>query len=306
MASVFRLTLPQCLSLVPQGRVHAEEGKTPEQVNLLRVSPLDGRYARQSACCAGYFSECAYIKYRVRVEVEYFLALTKVLPPLQRMRLSEDKIREVRRIYENFDVNDATTVKAKERITNHDVKAIEYFVKEKLAELGLGDQQEFVHFGLTSEDVNCTAQPLMLKEFIQQVYVRQLESDVLQPLKGLAKRTMGVPMLARTHGQPATPTMLGKEIMVFVERLENQLAQLQSVPFSGKFGGATGGLNAHSVAYRDVDWIGFANGFYKERFGLERQQYTTQIEHYDDAAAIFDACRRINTILLDFSKDMWQ
>jgi adenylosuccinate lyase len=250
-----------------------------------------------------YFSEYALNKYRVRVEVEYFLALGAILPTLKGVNLKPDACRK---IYEDFSVEDAVKVKNTEKITNHDVKAIEYYVKEKLEEIGLKEYQEFVHFGLTSEDVNCTANPLALKEFVQHVYIPALENDIIKPLKELAKSTYDVPMLARTHGQPATPTMLGKEIYVFVDRLEKQLELLKQIPYSGKFGGATGGMNAQCIAYGDIDWITFANGFYKKSFDLNRQQFTTQIEHYDDTGAVFDTCKRINVILLDFSKDMWQ
>ncbi len=272
---------------------------------MVRVSPLDGRYARQSSTykLGEYFSEYALNKYRVRVEVEYFLALGTILPALKGVDL---KPAQCRAIYENFSVEDAVKVKNTEKITNHDVKAIEYFVKEKLEAIGLKDYQEFVHFGLTSEDVNCTANPLSLKEFVQQVYIPALENDVIKPLKELAKSTYDTPMLAKTHGQPATPTMLGKEIYVFVDRLEKQLELLKAIPYSGKFGGATGGMNAQCIAYGDIDWITFTNGFYKKAFDLNRQQFTTQIENYDDTGAVFDTCKRINVVLLDFSKDMWQ
>ncbi|CAD7967024.1 unnamed protein product [Amoebophrya sp. A120] len=277
----------------------------PVESNLLRVSPLDGRYARNNKQVSEYFSEMAFIKYRVRVEVEYFLGLAKILPQLKNT-VSETKLKECRRIYEDFTVQDAAKVKKTEQVTNHDVKAIEYFVKEKLEEIGLAKQVEFVHFGLTSEDVNCTANPLALKEFLQEIYVTKLRDDVVAPLRQLAEATAEVPMLARTHGQPATPTKLGKEIMVFVERLERQMKQLETIPFTGKFGGATGGLNAHAVAYRDIDWVSYMNDWYYKAFDLRRQQFTTQIEHYDDTAACFDCCRRINTILLDCCKDIWQ
>jgi adenylosuccinate lyase len=269
------------------------------------VSPLDGRYARQSSTykLGEYFSEYALNKYRVRVEVEYFLALGSILPALKGVDLKPEACRN---IYEDFSVEDAVKVKNTEKITNHDVKAIEYYVKEKLEQIGLKDYQEFVHFGLTSEDINCTANPLSLKEFVQHVYIPALENDIIKPLKELAKSTYDVPMLARTHGQPATPTMLGKELYVFVDRLEKQLEMLKAIPYSGKFGGATGGMNAQCIAYGDIDWITFANAFYKKSFDLDRQQFTTQIEHYDDTGAVFDTCKRINVILLDFSKDMWQ
>eukprot|EP00397_Hematodinium_sp_SG-2012_P039127 GEMP01042674.1.p1 GENE.GEMP01042674.1~~GEMP01042674.1.p1 ORF type:complete len:508 (+),score=129.51 GEMP01042674.1:55-1578(+) len=274
------------------------------QDQLLRISPIDGRYARVTASCADYFSEYALNKYRVRVEVEYLLALIETLPDVAKLTPKQQE--DIRAIYQYFDVDDAATIKATERITNHDVKAVEYFVKEKLDALGLQEYREYVHFALTSEDVNCTANPLTLKDFITEVYRPTLEESVLKPLRLLADELTDVTMLAKTHGQPATPTRLGKEIMVFVERIERQLSHLDHVPFSGKFGGATGGYNAHNVAYPQIDWVGFGNTLYRDAFGMDRQQFTTQIEHYDDTAALFDCTRRINTILMDFSKDMWQ
>lgn len=271
---------------------------------LLRVSPIDGRYARATASCSDYFSEYALHKYRVRVEVEYFLALIEALPEVRNLTAKQKD--DVRALYVNFDVEDAATIKATERITNHDVKAVEYYVKDKLDALGLKDYREYVHFALTSEDVNCTAVPLSLKDFIIDVYRPAITKSILEPLRRMAEELADVPMLAKTHGQPATPSRLGKEIMVFVERIERQLALLDQIPFSGKFGGATGGYNAHNVTYPAIDWVRFGNALYRDAFGMQRQQFTTQIEHYDDTAALFDCLRRINTILMDFSKDMWQ
>lgn len=277
---------------------------TREHDQLLRVSPIDGRYARATASCSNYFSEYALHRCRVRVEIEYLLALLDALPNVT--QISPQLQDDVRAIYIGFSVEDAAKIKATERITNHDVKAVEYFVKDSLDALGLQEYREYVHFALTSEDINCTANPLLLKDFVLEVYRPAIVDSVLDPLRRLVTESADIPMLAKTHGQPATPTRLGKEIMVFVERVERQLALLDQIPFSGKFGGATGGYNAHNVAYPDVDWVSFGNGLYSKAFGMERQQFTTQIEHYDDTAALFDCMRRINTILVDFSKDMWQ
>jgi adenylosuccinate lyase len=273
--------------------------------NIENVSPIDGRYARYTAPLSDYFSEASYIKYRVRVEVEYLIALCKVLPQLKSANLSETDFKKLRLIYEEFTVEDALEAKATERILNHDVKAIEYLVKDRLVKLGMGDIQEFVHFGLTSQDINNTAAPLAIKEFLETIYLPQMEALVAK-LKAMARTHQHVTMLGHTHGQPATPTRLGKEIMVFAERIESQLRLLRAVPNTGKFGGATGGLNAHKVAYPDVDWVAFADQLYSEGFGMQRQQFTTQIEHYDNMAAQFDAMKRCNTIMIDLCRDMWQ
>ncbi|PZF71423.1 adenylosuccinate lyase [Taibaiella soli] len=268
---------------------------------LTAISPVDGRYRAQLASLAPYFSEFGLIRYRVRVEIEYFIFLAEkkifVLP-------AKVKAAKLRSIYENFTEADAQQIKTIERTTNHDVKAVEYFIKEKLNEMGAGDVAEWVHFGLTSQDVNNTAVPLSWKEALEEQYMPALENILLQ-LRKMAKDWKKISLLARTHGQPASPTTLGKEIMVFVERLEGQIRQLSHVPFAAKFGGATGNFNAHHVAFPAIDWIRFGNDFVSRKLGLERMQYTTQIEHYDNLAAQFDALKRINTILVDFCRDMW-
>lgn len=271
--------------------------------SLTAISPIDGRYRRRVQELSAYFSEYALIKYRVLVEIEYIIALanSEILPLADFPESSFDKLRAV---YQNFTEEDALTIKATERVTNHDVKAVEYFVKEKMELLDLGQYVEFIHFGLTSQDINNTAYPLMVKEAVEKVYIPELLA-VLDILKQYSEDWKDVPMLARTHGQPATPTRLGKEIYVFHERLTIQLKQLKAVPFSAKFGGATGGLNAHYVAFPNKDWVNFANQFVEKHLGLTRSQTTTQIEHYDNLAALFDAMKRINNILLDLSRDMW-
>lgn len=273
-----------------------------ELTALTAISPIDGRYRSQLAVLAPYFSEFGLIRYRVRVEVEYFLFLAeKKIISLP----ASVKPAKLRAIYEDFSEADALQIKQIERTTNHDVKAVEYFLKEKLNALGAGNSVEWIHFGLTSQDVNNTAIPLSWKEALEEAYLPALQNIVLQ-LKKMAKEWKGVSMLARTHGQPASPTTLGKEIMVFVERLEGQIRLLSHVPFAAKFGGATGNFNAHYVAFPKTDWVKFGNDFVSKKLGLERMQYTTQIEHYDNIAAQFDALKRINTILIDFSRDVWQ
>ncbi|MHA6247241.1 adenylosuccinate lyase [Pontibacter sp. CAU 1760] len=272
--------------------------------SLTAISPVDGRYRRNTADLSAYFSEFGLIRYRVLVEVEYFIALCELpLPQLQ--HVDKATFPRLREIYGQFSEADALSIKETEKVTNHDVKAVEYFLKEKFDALGLGDSKEFIHFGLTSQDVNNTAIPLSLleadREVLQPAYQQLQES-----LTSLAKEWKDIPMLAHTHGQPASPTRLGKEIMVFAERLQAQLQQVRQVPFSAKFGGATGNFNAHHVAYPSVDWPAFGNRFVQETLGLHRSQYTTQIEHYDNLAAYFDGLKRLNTILLDFSKDVWQ
>ena len=269
---------------------------------LTAISPVDGRYRQQLAALAPYFSEFGLIKYRVRVEVEYFLFLAdrKII------KLPEKaKPAKMRAIYQDFTLEDALQIKNVERTTNHDVKAVEYFLKDKLNAIGAGESVEWIHFGLTSQDINNTAIPLLWKEALEEQYLPGLYNVVLK-LRGLAKDWSAVPMLARTHGQPASPTMLGKEMMVFVERLEGQILLLSHIPFAAKFGGATGNFNAHYVAFSDVDWEQFGDEFVNGRLGLERMRYTTQIEHYDNLAAQFDALKRINTILIDLCRDMWQ
>ena len=270
---------------------------------LLSISPVDGRYNRVTSVLSDYFSEYALIRYRVRIEVEYFIALCELpLPQLQ--GVPKSAYTELRKLYTEFKMEDAQHVKEIESVTNHDVKAVEYLLKEKLEELGLNDYREFVHFGLTSQDINNTATPLLLKEAIAEVYRPALVA-LIEKLRAMAADWQDVPMLAHTHGQPASPTRLGKEFMVFVERLEKQLAQLDVVPASAKFGGATGGFNAHHVSYPQIDWVAFGNHFVNDILGLSRSQYTTQIEHYDNLAATFDALKRINTILTDLARDMW-
>lgn len=270
---------------------------------MMAISPVDGRYRRVTEKFGAYFSEFALMRYRVRVEVEYFIALCE-LPLEQLSGVDSSKFEAMRDIYRDFAVEDGARIKEIEATTNHDVKAVEYFLKEKFTTLGIGKEMEFVHFGLTSQDINNTATPMTLAEGIAEVYVPALDG-VISTLKSMAESFMGVPMLARTHGQPASPTVLGKEFMVFVERLEAQREQLLAVPYSAKFGGATGNFNAHHVAYPKINWVEFANRFLSEKLALKRSQYTTQIEHYDNLAALFDALKRINTILIDLARDIW-
>lgn len=271
---------------------------------LMAISPVDGRYQKQTHPLSGYFSEFALIRYRVWVEVEYLLALASIplpqLPHQQVLALSE-KLRE---IYTSFSPNDAMRIKEIERITNHDVKAVEYFLKERMEALGLGTSVEFIHFGLTSQDINNTAIPMSLKHAVEQ-QVLPLLNTVLQQMKTQAEAWKDIAMLARTHGQPASPTRLGKEWMVFISRIEVQLGQLEQLTYPAKFGGATGNYNAHHVAYPNINWPEFGDKFCAS-LGLKRSSPTTQIEHYDNLAALFDVFRRINTILLDFAKDVWQ
>jgi adenylosuccinate lyase len=271
---------------------------------LTAVTSIDGRYAGKTAPLRAYFSEFALIKYRVHVEVEYFIALCE-LPLPQLKDFDHSLFDNLRSIVTDFSLTDADTIKATEKITNHDVKAVEYFLKEKFDALGLESHKEFIHFGLTSQDINNTATPLMLKEGLNEVILPQLEA-VINRLQVLATEWKDIPMLAKTHGQPASPTRLGKEIEVFVVRLKNQLILLNHIPYSAKFGGATGNMNAHHVAYPSYEWNEFAYQFVGEYLGLERSYPTTQIEHYDNLAAVFDGLKRINTILLDLSKDVWQ
>ncbi len=269
---------------------------------LTAISPVDGRYRSQLAALAPYFSEYGLIKYRVRVEVEYFLFLAEKKVISLPAKLKPAKLRAV---YEQFTEEDAVKIKGIEKTTNHDVKAVEYFLKEKLQALGAGDSVEWIHFGLTSQDINNTAVPLLWKEALEEQYLPLLLNIHLQ-LYHMATEWKSIPMLARTHGQPASPTMLGKEFMVFVERLEGQIDQLLNIPFAAKFGGATGNFNAHHVAFGQINWEKFGNDFVNRKLGLERMQYTTQIEHYDNLAAQFDALKRINTILIDLCRDVWQ
>jgi adenylosuccinate lyase len=269
--------------------------------SLLAISPIDGRYHNQLSDLSVYFSEHALIFYRVYVEIEYFIALSE-----QKMfALTAKQIKEVRNIVTDFSLEDSVKIKDIEKVTNHDVKAVEYFIKEKLTALKLDKQKEWVHFGLTSQDINNTAIPLLWKDALQNDYNEKI-NEIISLLKSFAKEWAKIPMLAKTHGQSASPTRLGKEIHVFVERLENQMALLKMIPFAAKFGGATGNFNAHNVAFPKTDWKKFANHFVDKTLGLKRMQYTTQIEHYDNLAAHFDALKRINTILIDFSRDIWQ
>lgn len=267
---------------------------------LSAISPVDGRYRNQLQHLDIYFSEFALIKYRVQVEVQYFLFLAE--KKFFKINAAQKKI--LLSIADDFSIADAEVIKATEKITNHDVKAVEYFLKEKLKDAGAEHLQEWIHFGLTSQDINNTAVPLMWKHAVEHEYlpaVINLQKEIVQ----LAQKWKDIPMLAKTHGQPASPTMLGKELMVFAERIENQVQQFSYIPFTGKFGGATGNFNAHYVAYRKTDWIKFANQFMEQKLGLQRQQYTTQIEHYDLLAAHFDNIKRINTILIDLCRDIW-
>ena len=270
---------------------------------LTAISPVDGRYRNKTEKLADYFSEQALIRYRIRVEVEYFISLCE-LPLPQLAGIDPAKFAELRRLYTDFSTADAERVKEIEAVTNHDVKAVEYIIKEKMDALGLAAYKEFVHFGLTSQDINNTAIPLSLKEAMTGVYYPAVE-EVRDKLDFFAREWRTIPMLARTHGQPASPTSLGKEFSVFVERLEKQLVLLHDIAVPAKFGGDTGNFNAHHDAYPEIDWVAFANRFVNEKLGLCRSQYTTQIEHYDNLAAIFDNMKRIDTILIDLSRFMW-
>ena len=272
---------------------------------LTAISPIDGRYREKTKELAGYFSEYALIRYRVRVEIEYFITLCELpLPQLQ--DFNHNLFEPLRDIYRNFTEQDAQRVKDIEKVTNHDVKAVEYFIKEKIDALnGFPVQaKEFIHFGLTSQDINNTSVPLSIKEALEQVYYPLVE-ELIEQLNDYAEQWKQVPMLAKTHGQPASPTRLGKEVMVYVYRLEEQLRGLKDTPITAKFGGATGNYNAHHVAYPQYDWREFGNKFVSEKLGLEREQWTTQISNYDWLGAIFDAMRRINTIIIDLDRDFW-
>ena len=271
---------------------------------LTAISPIDGRYRSKTEPLADYFSEYALIRYRVRVEIEYFITLCE-LPLPQLAGFDHGLFERLRDIYRNLGEKEAQRVKDIEKVTNHDVKAVEYFIKEEFDKIGgLDDFKEFVHFGLTSQDINNTSMPLSLKEALEGVYYPQLQ-ELINQLRALAEEWGDVAMLAKTHGQPASPTRLGKEIMVFVYRLEEQLATLRQCKLTAKFGGATGNFNAHHVAYPDYDWRDFGNRFVKEKLGLEREQWTTQISNYDHLGSIFDALRRINTIIIDLDRDFW-
>ncbi|MBD5331897.1 MAG: adenylosuccinate lyase [Bacteroides sp.] len=271
---------------------------------LTAISPVDGRYRGKCESLAEYFSEFALIRYRVRVEVEYFIALCE-LPLPQLAGVDHSLFESLRNIYRDFTIDDAKRIKEIESVTNHDVKAVEYFLKERFDALGLEEYKEFIHFGLTSQDINNTSVPMSVREAMDNVYVPMLE-QLLAKLDELAEEWKDVAMLAKTHGQPASPTLLGKEIGVFAYRLRVQIEQLKSVPVSGKFGGATGNFNAHLVAFPSIDWRGFAGRFLNERLGIERELLTTQISNYDNLAALFDAMRRVNTVILDLDRDVWQ
>lgn len=274
-----------------------------ELTPLTAISPVDGRYSGRTIELQNYFSEFGLIRYRVQVEVEYFISLVELgVKPLS--DFPKQKFSDLRGLYLNFSLEDAQWIKDTEKVTNHDVKAVEYFLKDRFKLHGLQDYLEFVHFGLTSQDINNTSVPLSVKDALNEVYLPLL-NKLIGKLNELKLEWKDIPMLARTHGQPASPTRLGKEIQVFSERLEKQLVQLMAVPLSAKFGGATGNFNAHFVAFPQHDWVKFANDFVNISLGLDRSQTTTQIEHYDNLAALFDAMRRINTIILDLNRDMW-
>jgi adenylosuccinate lyase len=270
---------------------------------LTAISPVDGRYRSKTDQLSQYFSEFGLIRYRVRVEVEYFIALSRAGIP-QLTGIPAGQLDALRKIYQDFNEEDAEKVKQIEKVTNHDVKAVEYFVKEQFEKMGLSAYKEFIHFGLTSQDINNTATPLSLRDALKNVYFPLLD-HLTQELERLATEWNDIPMLARTHGQPASPTRLGKEIRVFIERLDVQLEQLEEIPIPAKFGGATGNMNAHVVTYPEIDWFDFAERFVGDVLGLKRSWPTTQIEHYDNLSAIFHALERINTILLDLSRDVW-
>lgn len=273
-------------------------------IELLAISPIDGRYNRQTELLGSYFSENALMKYRTHVEIEYFISLCEIPIP-QLKDFPKDKIETLRKIVTNFDIEDGKKIKEIEAVTNHDVKAVEYFIKRKFDKLQLEQYKEFIHFGLTSQDINNTAFPMMWKNALQEVYIPALES-LCNKLSELSKEWSDVPMLARTHGQPASPTRLGKEIKVFEYRLITQLEALKSIPHTAKFGGATGNFNAHQVAYPQIDWKEFGKKLLSTKLGLIREEYTTQISNYDQLSASFDAMKRIHTILIDMTRDLWQ
>ncbi len=272
--------------------------------DLTATSPIDGRYRNKTEQLSNYFSEFALIKYRVKVEVEYFIALCE-LPLPQLAGIDRNSFPALRNMVQYFSESDAQSIKEIEKTTNHDVKAVEYFIKQKFDRLGLEAYKEFIHFGLTSQDINNTSIPLSIKDFLSEYYLPQLQ-ELIDAIEQKAEEWKHIPMLAKTHGQPASPTRLGKEMMVFVSRLKTQKALLQQVPLSAKFGGATGNFNAHHVAYPTYDWAEFGNNFVANNLGLVREPFTTQIGNYDNLAALFDATKRINTILIDFNRDIWQ
>ena len=271
---------------------------------LTAVSPVDGRYHGKTEALAGYFSEYALIRYRVKVEIEYFIALCE-LPLPQLSQVDKNLFPALRGIYEDFSVEDAQKVKGIESVTNHDVKAVEYFIKEKFDAFGLHQYKEFIHFGLTSQDINNTSFPMMIRDAVKEAYLPLLD-ELVALLEKYAEEWKEIPMLAKTHGQPASPTRLGKEIEVFAYRLKKQRELLLQVPVSGKFGGATGNFNAHRVAFPAIDWLGFAKSFLNDKLGIEREEWTTQISNYDNLAALFEALARVNTIMIDLDRDFWQ
>ena len=275
-----------------------------ELSTLTAISPIDGRYRKGVSDLAPYFSEFGLIKYRLQVEIEYFIALCEIPLP-QLAHVDKSVYPALRKLYTEFSLEDALWIKTKELETNHDVKALEYFIKERVQDLNLDAYLEFIHFGLTSQDVNNTSIPLLLKDAMQGSFLPKV-TQVIEKIKQLAQDWKSIPMLARTHGQPASPTLLGKEFMVFVERLEGQIRYFQQIPYAAKFGGATGGFNAHHIAYPHINWEQFGNHFVNDILGLSRTQYTTQIESYDHLAALFDNIKRLNTILIDFDRDVWQ
>ena len=272
--------------------------------SLTAISPIDGRYRSKAEQLDQYFSEFALIRYRVKVEIEYFIALCQIPLP-QLSNVPQSQFEALRNIYINFSIDDATHIKEIESITNHDVKAVEYFLKEKFDSMGMHQYKEFIHFGLTSQDINNTSIPMSIKDALHNTYMPLIE-NMVSILEKYADDWNNIPMLAKTHGQPASPTRLGKEIRVFAYRLRQQLQLLSQVPISGKFGGATGNFNAHLAAYPQYDWLSFANSFLKGHLGIEREQWTTQISNYDNLGALFDALKRINTIIIDLDRDIWQ
>ena len=271
---------------------------------LTAISPIDGRYRNKTEILDNYYSEFALIRYRVKVEIEYFIALCEIPLP-QLSDFDKNLFPKLRDIYNNFSLDNAKEVKSIEAITNHDVKAVEYFIKQHFDNLGLEKYKEFIHFGLTSQDINNTSVPMLIKDSIDEVYLPMI-TELTELLNAYAEQWKDIPMLAKTHGQPASPTRLGKEVKVFAYRLEQQIEQLKNVPISGKFGGATGNFNAHHIAYGEYDWLSFAGKFLKERLGIERELWTTQISNYDNLAALFAALSRINTIIIDLDRDFWQ
>ncbi len=271
---------------------------------LTAISPIDGRYRNKTEILDNYYSEFALIRYRVKVEIEYFIALCEIPLP-QLSDFDKNLFPKLRDIYNNFSLDNAKEVKSIEAITNHDVKAVEYFIKQHFDNLGLEKYKEFIHFGLTSQDINNTSVPMLIKDSIDEVYVPMI-TELTELLNAYAEQWKDIPMLAKTHGQPASPTRLGKEVKVFAYRLEQQIEQLKNVPISGKFGGATGNFNAHHIAFGEYDWLSFAGKFLKERLGIERELWTTQISNYDNLAALFAALSRINTIIIDLDRDFWQ